>query len=119
VNTIKSILDKLKDWVENNETHSASDWLDEAQNLAILSQDLDEELVKAEIELETLINQIKDTSEKKVSRVDAESKAKISDTPSVLNPKMTVYLYFKYLEDRKATINSLVQICKKRTELHY
>lgn len=116
--TIKLILDKLKKWVENNEVHSASEWLDEAQNLAILSQDLDEELVKSEIEFETLVNSFK-KGEKKVSRVDAESQAKIDKTPSKLNPNMSVYMYFKYLQDRKNIINSLIQICKKRTELHY
>jgi len=111
--SIKSISDELSRWVTTNEFHSPSEWLDRAMELTVLLPDLMNEKVKAEVIFEQKILDIMDSAEKKMSKAEAESRAKI--LPKTKGD-MNDYEFYRYLENREKSVMALCQICKKRTE---
>jgi hypothetical protein len=64
---------------------------------------------------EQQILDIIDTAEKKMSKSEAESRAKVLKEKT--KGDMNAYQFFKYLENREKAVFALIQISKKRTEI--
>ena len=114
--TIKQKIDKLRGWIEREEPHSPGQWLDEAMEISVLQQDLQDARIKADIEFEESVISILDKNEK-MKKNEAESRAKIDKKISSFNKDMTVYEYMRYLDNRNNVITSIIQIAKKRAEV--
>jgi len=113
--TIKSISEELSRWVRENEFHSTGEWLDKAMELSVLLPDLMNEKIRYEVFFEQQILDILDSAEKKMSKAEAESRAKASHEKT--KGDMNAYQMFKYLENKEKAVMLLVQVAKKRTEV--
>lgn len=108
---IKSILDKMKQVIETNDIRQPSWWLDEAQKLAVLRQDLQNQLVKAEIKYR---NEILRLTEQDIPYNRAENMVKGREL--VGKEKMTVYEWYNYLRTRDDVVTDIISIAKKRAD---
>ena len=110
-NTIKDVLDGMQTKIENNEPMSPSWWLDESFKLAVLRQDLQTELVKAEIKYR---NEVVALTNMDVSYNKAENMVKGRPLRETDTNGMTAYEYFNYLRTRDDVITEIIQIAKRR-----
>lgn len=104
-------MDEMKSKIENNEPMSPSWWLDSAFKLAVLRQDLQTELVKAEIKYR---NEVVALTNMDVSYNKAENMVKGRPLRDNDPNKMTAYEYYNYLRTRDDVITEIIQIAKKR-----
>lgn len=112
--TIKSILDTLKEAVETSQTNSPVWWLDNAMKLAVLRQDLQEEMVKAEIAYR---NEVVQLTNMDVPTNKAENDIKGRALRE--GEKMTAYQFYNYLRTRDSVVQEIIRISKKRATFEY
>lgn len=112
--TIASILKKMKQIIEDNEIRSPGFWLDEAQKLAVLTQDLRNELDKAEI---IYRNEVIELTEKDIPYNKAENMVKGRTLKE--GEKYSAYGWYKYLTSRLDVVKEIIRIAKKRAEIEF
>lgn len=109
--TIKSILQEIKENVEQERVVSPNQWINYALELTSLWSDLKNELLKAEIiyscELAKLM-------EKEMSKAKAEITVKALPAEE---GKMGVYELWRYLVGRDKLVEEFVKLCKVRAKL--
>lgn len=105
--TIRQILEELSGWVKNGEIHSPSEWIDKAQQLTALRQDLKDALTQAEIEFEMLVEKFENEGN---SHARAVTKAKIHNNGEI-------YKKFRYLKARDEVVDKIVSIAKRRATI--
>lgn len=103
--TIDTILDRMKQVIEQNEIKAPVWWLDEAQKLAVLRLTLKNELIRAEIEYKNEIMQL--------ALTEAYNKAKNS-VEGRLAETLTPYEKYKRLLAKDDAIDEIIKISKKR-----
>jgi hypothetical protein len=102
--TIEEILEGARSSVEKNQPVSPTQWLDAAQRLNALIQNLDERLVEVEMIYRRLrAGFIEDGK----SATESETRAKSSDA----------YGELLKLKAKKDQVDSFIQIAKKRCEI--
>ncbi len=112
-NSIAEILDEMKSIVEQNDVRSPAWWLDQALKLAVLRQDLQSELVKAEI---LFRNEVVLQTNDGVPYNKAENMTKGRLRRE--GEKMTAYEWYNYLRTRDAVVEEILRICKKRASIN-
>ena len=103
-NSIDLILDGAKKAVEENIPTSPAQWLDAAQRLNALIQNLDEELVNAEITYRRIRSYF---IEEGKSASESETRAKSSEE----------YGQYLKLKAKKDQVEGFIQIAKKRCDV--
>lgn len=102
--TIETILDWIKDKIDQAVPVSPHDWLDSAARLNVLMLDLEDELVAAEMEINTAVS-------KKLESGMAHNAARS------LVKGTEAYGHFLKLKAKKERVVEFVRLAKKRTEL--
>jgi len=110
--TIKTLLDELKQVVEEGKTQSPTWWCDNAMKLAVLRQDLQEKMCQAEIAYR---NEVVELNKMDIPYNRAENMVK----GRVLREgeKMTTYQYYNYLRTRDGVVQEIIRIAKRRATL--
>jgi len=111
--TIAQILDDMKRVVEENRLESPGWWLDNALKLAVLRQDLQSQMVKAEI---LYRNEVVELTEQKIPYNRAENMVKGRKIKE--GEKMTAYEFYNYLRTRDQVVEEIMRIAKKRATLN-
>lgn len=101
---IQTILSELSEKVKNNHPISVSQWIDAASHLNLLMLEVEDELVKAEMEVNRLV-----TKHLEQNMPVAKAKALAKGTDAYGN-----YLSLKGL---KETVIETVRLSKKRVEM--
>lgn len=107
--TIAQILDEMKKVIEEGRIVSPQWWVDSAIKLAVLRQDLQSEMVKAEI---TYRNEIVELTEQKIPYNRAENMVKGRKIKE--GEKMTAWEFFNYLKTRDEVVQEIIRIAKQR-----
>ena len=111
--TIAQILDEMKQVVEEGRIESPGWWLDNALKLAVLRQDLQSQMVKAEI---LYRNEVVELTEQKIPYNRAENMVKGRKLKE--GEKMTSYEFYNYLRTRDEVVEEIIRIAKKRSNLN-
>lgn len=111
--TISSILDEMKTVIESNDTRSPNWWLENAMRLAVLRQDLQAEITKAEI---IFRNEVVILTSQEVSYNKAENMVK--GRPLREGEKMTSYQWYNYLKGRDKVVQEIIMIAKKQSSIN-
>lgn len=107
--TIAQILDDMKRIIEEGQVVSPQWWLDQALKLAVLRQDLQAQMVKAEIGYR---NEVVELTEQKIPYNRAENMVKGRKLKE--GEKMTAYEFYRYLSTRDEVVEEIMRIAKKR-----
>lgn len=104
--TLDTILSWFKDAIENRLPISPGQWLDGAAKILVLLEDLDEEIVRADMEVN---RQVSTAMAAGKSAAAARLESKAGDA----------YEKFIRLQAKKERLMGLVQTAKRRTEMRY
>ena len=110
--TIAQILDEMKKVIEEGRIVSPQWWLDNALKLAVLRQDLQSEMVRAEISYR---NEVVELTEQKIPYNRAENMVKGRKIKE--GEKKTAYEFYRYLSTRDEVVEEIMRIAKKRATL--
>lgn len=108
--TIAQILDEMKKIIEEGQIVSPQWWLDQGTKLAVLRQDLQAQMVKAEISYR---NEIVELTEQKIPYNRAENMVKGRKLKE--GEKMTAYQFYNYLRTRDQVVEEIIRITKKQS----
>lgn len=110
--TIATILNEMKRIIEANETRHPGWWLDEAQKLAVLRQDLQSEMIKAEIAYR---NEVVELTKQNIPYNKAENMIKGRTVNE--GETRTTYEWYNYLKTRDKVVEEIIRIAKKRASI--
>lgn len=101
----------MKHIIENNEVRSPGWWLDEAMKLAVLRQDLQAELVKAEVKFRNDVLIL--AADYPYNKAENMAKGRAPRTEETMTP----YEYYRYLVTRDKVVEEIIRIAKKRAAI--
>jgi hypothetical protein len=107
--TIAQILEEMKKIIEEGRIVSPQWWLDNALKLAVLRQDLQSEMIRAEV---LYRNEVVELTEQKIPYNRAENMIKGRKIKE--GEKMTSYQFYQYLRGRDQVVEEIIRIAKKR-----
>jgi len=113
--TIKQVLLNMKQAVEEKQAISPSQWVDWGLELATLTQDLQNELDKAEINYKRRIaERIEQDPKLSMAKAELLEQARRNETG-----ESTEYELYKYLKGRYTLIDQFIMLAKVRAKINY